>query len=184
MRLQILSELRVLRKGRGRRNGEGNPLTSGELEFTRRRVGSPRGTLFRNGIGELGFETTLGVTNRVELLPSRQPVGFSFQRPDSDSQNTGIPRRQERGVSQCSLGWKPRKPWTMSEGAIQCGLLTPVSMHVMFSPGKKKCSAPATPFVWAATLDNLRSQGPRRDRTRGQSTQSELRNANSCRCKA
>ena len=47
-------------------------------------IGSPRGTHFRNGFGESGFEITLDVTNRVALLPSGQPVGFSFQRPDSD----------------------------------------------------------------------------------------------------
>jgi hypothetical protein len=51
--------------------------------------GSPRGTHLRNGFGESGFETTLGVTNRVALLPSGQSVGSRFQRPDSDSQHTG-----------------------------------------------------------------------------------------------
>src|ERR1035438_7494211 len=51
--------------------------------------GSPRGTALRNGFGESGFEATLAGTNRVALLPRGQPVGFSFQRPDSDSQHTG-----------------------------------------------------------------------------------------------
>lgn len=31
--------------------------------------GSPRGTPLRNGFGESGFETPLGGTKRVELLP-------------------------------------------------------------------------------------------------------------------
>ena len=53
-------------------------------------LGSPRGTHLRNGFGESGFETTLGVTNRVALLPSRQPVDFGFQRPASDSQHTVV----------------------------------------------------------------------------------------------
>jgi len=47
-------------------------------------------THLRNGFGESGFETTLGVTNRVALLPSRQPVDFGFQRPDNDSQLTVV----------------------------------------------------------------------------------------------
>jgi hypothetical protein len=67
----------------------GDLLTAGVLELTCLEFGSPRGTLFLNGFGESGFEPTLGVTNRVALLPSRQPVGFSFQRPDSDSEDTG-----------------------------------------------------------------------------------------------
>ena len=47
-------------------------------------------THLRNGFGESGFETTLGVTNRVALLPSRQPVDFGFQRPDSDFQHAVV----------------------------------------------------------------------------------------------
>src|ERR1035441_4720541 len=53
-------------------------------------LGSPRGAHLRKGFGESGFETTLGVTNRVALLPSRQPVDFGFQRPDSDSQHNVV----------------------------------------------------------------------------------------------
>src|ERR1017187_10469181 len=53
-------------------------------------LGSQRGTHLRNGFGESGFETTLGVTNRVALLPSRQPVDFGFQRPESDSQHAVV----------------------------------------------------------------------------------------------
>jgi hypothetical protein len=52
---------------------------------------SPRGTSLRNGFGETGFEATRAGTNRVAMLPSWQPVGFSFQRPDSDSKHNGIP---------------------------------------------------------------------------------------------
>jgi hypothetical protein len=51
-------------------------------------ISSPRGTSLGNGFGETGFYATLAGTNRVALLPSRQPVGFSFQRPDSDSEHT------------------------------------------------------------------------------------------------
>src|ERR1035438_4412432 len=47
-------------------------------------------THLRNGFGESGFETTLGVTNRVALLPSKQPVDFGFQRPESDSQHAVV----------------------------------------------------------------------------------------------
>src|SRR5664280_2291280 len=60
------------------------------------KLGSPRRTPLRNGFGESGFEATLAGTNRVALLPSKQPVGFSFQRPDSDSRHAGIPPQEER----------------------------------------------------------------------------------------
>lgn len=83
-------------ESRGQRNGQSRsnrllPTSSKCLEIVER-IGSPRRTLFRNELGESGFETTLGVTNCVALLPGRQLVGFSFQRPDRDFKHTEFHR--------------------------------------------------------------------------------------------